>query len=68
MDAEHDAFRVEGDSLIHRRRVLFAGGSIGVVVLLMVALVVANAAGLGSGGWARSVNVVAGETVRVTFP
>jgi hypothetical protein len=33
-----------------RRRVLFAGGSIGVVVLLLVALVVANAAGLGSGG------------------
>ena len=43
------AMRAEQARAARRRRVLLAGGSIGVVVLLLVGLVVAKAAGLGSG-------------------
>ena len=44
-----EAMRAAQARHARRRRVLFAGASIGVVVLLLVGLVVAKAAGLGSG-------------------
>ena len=48
------AMRAEQARAARRRRVLLAGGSIGVVVVLLVGLVVAKAAGVGSGGSAGS--------------
>ena len=44
------AMRAAQAAAARRRRVLLAGGSIGLVVVLLAALVVAKAAGLGSGG------------------
>ena len=44
------AMRAAQARAARRRRVLLAGGSIGLVVALVAALVVAKAAGLGSGG------------------